>query len=63
MMVTSPINEIMLLLFPLLRKKIHLPNTNQYIYLEIFFNKSLDLEPIITKMNSKINYAINFLNF
>ena len=36
-----------------------LPSTNQYTYLGIPFNESLNLEPIITKMDSKINYTVN----
>jgi len=38
----------------------HLPGINQYKYLGIPFNKSLDLELITAKMNSKINYMVNF---
>jgi len=34
-------------------------STNQYIYLGIPFNESLDLELIIVKMNDKINYTNN----
>ena len=34
-------------------------STNQYTYLGIPFNESLDLEPIIVKMNDKINYTNN----
>jgi len=37
----------------------HPPSTNQYTYLEIPFNESSDLEPIIIKMNNKINYTVN----
>jgi len=36
----------------------HLQSTNHCIYLGIPFNKSLGLEPIIAKMNSKINYTV-----
>jgi len=35
------------------------PNAKQYTYLRVTFNKSLDLEPIIAKMNGKKNYTIN----
>jgi hypothetical protein len=35
-----------------------LSSINQYTYLGTTFNKSLDLELIIVKMNSKINYTI-----
>ena len=37
----------------------YIPSTNQYTYLGIPFNESLDLKPIIAKMNSKINYTVN----
>jgi len=30
-----------------------------YYILEYLSNESMDLEPIITKMNSKINYTVN----
>ena len=42
----------------------YIPSTNQYTYLGIPFNESLDLKPIIAKMNSKINYTVNsFFSF
>jgi len=37
----------------------HLHGTKQYTCLEKFFSELLDLEPIITKMNIKINYMVN----
>jgi hypothetical protein len=37
----------------------HLSSTNQYTYLGIPFDESLDLEPIIAKMNSKKKYTVN----
>jgi hypothetical protein len=41
-----------------------IPKTNQYTYLGIPFNESLELKPIMSKMNTKINYLVNsFHNF
>jgi len=39
-----------------------LPKTNQYTYLGIPFDDSLELSPIIAKMNSKINLVVNYFS-
>ena len=38
----------------------HLLSTNQYVNIGTPFNELLDLKRIIAKMNSKINYTVNY---